>query len=185
MSQILFRGTSIEKRNTIGYGFAIALGITGVALAVILLVVGKNAPGEADTVIAVSGPVGLALLLAGTWMYFSVRGDLFITKNGNAYGVTIVNSKKKKVVEIYSPFTISCYYDLQRVGRNQKAYFLYVIFSGKANRPVLLLESGRASVFGKPDGWKQLEPGVLEGAEKVYTCSHISDASKVLRSLMK
>lgn len=186
MSQIVLRATSIEKGKTIGHGVLVALGITGTLLTAILLVAGERAPRGADNVLMIAGPLGILLLLWGIVQYYAVRGDLFITKgNGNTYGVTIVNSKKAKVAELYSPFTIRCYYDLQRMSKHNSAYFLYIVFFDQANKPVLMLESGRAAILGKPDGWTQLQEGNLNGVDKVYTCSHISEVSKVLRAFQK
>lgn len=186
MSRILLRATSIEKGKTVGHGVLIALGIAATLLAVILLLAGERAPRGAENVLMIAGPIGVLLLITGLWKYYAVRGDLFITHgNSNTYGVTIVNSRKAKVVELYSPFTIKCYYDLQRMSKHNSTYFLYIVFFDQANKPVLLLESGRAAILGKPDGWTQLQEGNLSGVDKVYTCSHISEVSKVLRAFAR
>ena len=185
MSQILFRGTSIEKKATVGFSIFIVLGIVGIVLAVILLVAGRRAPDEAEVVMIIAGPVGLVSMLIGIWKFFAVRGDVFITKAGNKYGITLVNSKKQKVVELFSPFAVRCYSEYYNAGKGQKGFLLYLLVQNEEGNTLLCLTSGQHVVMGKPEGWEEIGGIDLSGVERIYTCSHIADAAKVLRPFVK
>jgi hypothetical protein len=186
MSEIIFRGTVMKRKEAVRFGWLIALGIAGSIYLVIGLVIGKQAPSGMPGSLPYIGVPSVALLIFGLWKYFAARGDLFVTKGkGNALGVTIMASQSKKALEFYSPFRMTTGWEYINAGRGHKIYKLFIIFRNENNECLLSLEGGNHAVHGKPDGWKELSNSQLGTLTNEYSCSHMSELAKVIRPHIK
>lgn len=185
MSEIVFRGTAIPSGKAMNFAWIFALAITGSLFCIILLFAGKRAPAEAGAVMPWVGIPSAILLLVSAWRYFSIRGDIFVTRSGNKYGVTILDSQKKKVLEMFGPFNIVVAWELLNFGRGKKTYRLYMVFRDENDHVVLTLESGRNTILGTPEGWRQIPEGDWNKLPNRYSCSHISELGKVLRQFIR
>jgi hypothetical protein len=157
----------------------------GVVFCVILLFAGKKAPDEATAVLPYAAVPSLILVIWSMWRYFSIRGDIFITRSGNKFGLTVMSSPKVKALELFSPFVITVGWKLLNFGKGKKTYQLFMIFRDANGNCLLSLESGRHTMLGTPEGWKEISESDLQNLSNEYTCSHLSEMSKLLRAYIR
>lgn len=176
----------MKRKDSVKFGWMMALGITGTLYLLIGLVIGKQAPSGMPESLPYVGVPAVGLLIFSAWKYFSARGDLFVTKGkGNALGVTIMASQKKKALEFYSPFRMLTGWEYINAGRGHKIYKLYIVFSDTNGECLLSLEGGHHAVHGKPDGWKEVSGAQLGTLTNEYSCSHLSELAKAIRKYQK
>lgn len=163
MSQIILRGQAFERRKAKGHWFLVLFGMLAIVFPVVCLK--TDAPDEIQRLAPFIAFGGIVLVLIGIWVYFSVRGHFFVTKGqSEKYGFTIVDSRRRKVIEIFTPFSFKCYSDLQQDGKFM-TYFLYMIINDRTDQPVLQLEARYPAIMGQPEGWTTLAAGDLDGID--------------------
>jgi hypothetical protein len=186
MSEIIFRGTTVERGKSVGNGFTIAIGIALAIYTLLGLVIGEKAPNGMPESLPYTGTGGLILLVYGIWKYHRIRGDLFVTRGkNNAMGITLMGAGRKKILEFYSPFEARTGFEIVNLGKGKRIYFLYMVFRDKSGNVALSLESQRNAFLGAPDGWKQKSRDEMGEMPNCYMCSHMSELSKAIRSHLK
>lgn len=186
MSEIVFRGTVVERGKSVLPGICIALGITALLFFLIGLIAGERAPSGMPEMIPYFGGSALLLLVFGLWKHYSVRGDLFVTKGkNNAMGITIMGRGKKKVAEFFTPFEVRIGFEQTNFGKGKRFNQLYMVIRDAQGNCLLSLESSLHGMYGVPDGWKARTREQMGEVTNEYMCSHMSELSKVLRSHIK
>lgn len=186
MSEIVFRGTVVERGKSVLPGVCIALGIAALVFFLIGLIAGERAPSGMPEMMPYFGGAALLLLVFGLWKHFSVRGDLFVTKGkNNAMGITIMGRGKKKVAEFFTPFEVRIGFEQTNFGKGKRINQLYMVFRDAQGDCLLSLESSLHGIYGVPDGWKPRTRAEMGEVTNEYMCSHMSELAKVLRPHIK
>lgn len=182
MSEIILRTSVLEHDKTSILGFGIAAGIAGLVYTFIGLIIGDRAPSGMPESLPYVGPISLALLIFCAWRYRKIRGEIFITKgNGNKLGLTIVDAKRNKVIELYSPFRLKYGWEEINLGRGKRMYQLRVAFYDENERCLLSLDTSKHSIWGTPDGWKELPADQFGDLDHLYSCGLVSDIVRMIR----